>query len=497
MKPLSFFIVLIERRRLPRALVATLSSLALLLAGPVVTGASAQPFEGQHKHGKLARDLDDEVARSGTPKVKWARDVNGVRHVQAIVVTSSDDPQMTELRSYVTKLGGSVHAVHPAVHAMTVQIKASQVKALSARSDVLSVSPNRETQRTASTLESITGTLTSNVRTNSTKTSYVGLDGAGVGIAVLDSGVMKEHWAFADAAAGYRVKRNVNMLNANLANWATGSGTATSLAPGSAALASFESAIANDNNLTQDAYGHGTHVASVAAGLPKFFQAGTPDTTGVAPGANIYDVKVLGSQGIGSVSDALEGIQWAIYHAREYNIRVLNLSLATSSTETWQTDPLCVAVRSASAAGITVVVAAGNFGTGLLGTETYGRISSPGNDPSVITVGAVNFKGTTARSDDNVNMFSSRGPTRGSYVDAAGVKRIDNLLKPDLVAPGNKVIGAAATKFDSANPTWNWLANTYYRALVVPVGITQVFDESQMMMSGPRSLRPRWLAPRR
>ena len=123
---------------------------------------------------------------------------------------------MRNLRAYVKSIGGAVHAVHPAVHAMTVQVKASNVAALAQRSDVVSVSPNRETQRTLSTLETITGALTSNVRTESTKTSYTGLGGTGVGIAVLDSGVMREHWAFADATAGYRVKRNVNMLNASL-----------------------------------------------------------------------------------------------------------------------------------------------------------------------------------------------------------------------------------------------------------------------------------------
>src|SRR5262249_31200906 len=134
---------------------------------------------------------------------------------------------------------------------------------------------------------------------------------------------------------------------------------------------------------------HGTHVASVAAGRAKFYNY-AQDTTGVAPNASLYDVKVLGSQGTGTLSDALEGIQWVVYHAKEYNIRVMNVSLATDSTETWQYDPLCIAVRTAVAAGITVVVAAGNYGQDDLGREMYGSISSPGNDPTVITVGAVN-----------------------------------------------------------------------------------------------------------
>src|SRR6185436_16709285 len=103
----------------------------------------------------------------------------------------------------------------------------------------------------------------------------------------------------------------------------------------------------------------------------------------------------------------------------------------------------------------------GNDGLNALGQESYGSIGSPGIDPSVITVGAVNFKGTLARSDDSVNLFSSRGPTRASVVDADGVRRFDNLLKPDLVAPGNKLVAAAATSAVSTSLAWNALASSY------------------------------------
>ena len=224
-------------------------------------------------------------------------------------------------------------------------------------------------------------------------------------------------------------------------------------------------------------------MASIAAGTARYYDS-TPDSTGIAPGAHVYDVKVLDDLGAGTLSDALQGIQWVIYHAKEYNIKVLNISLAANSPESWLTDPLCVAVRSATAAGITVVVAAGNYGLNALGQETYGSIGSPGIDPSVITVGAVNFKGTLARSDDSVNLFSSRGPTRAAMVDSGGVRRIDNLLKPDLVAPGNKLVAAAATTAVSASPTWNGLASSYYGALVAPLGIAPVYGETQMMLSG-------------
>ena len=141
----------------------------------------------------------------------------------------------------------------------------------------------------------------------------------------------------------------------------------------------------------------------------------------------------------------LAGIDWVIYHGREYGIRVMNLSLAADSEESYLTDPLCRAVRSAVAAGITVVVAAGNYGKDANGQESYGSITSPGNEPSAITVGSVNTHQTARRIDETISRFSSRGPTRGGYVDLLGVRQPDNLLKPDLVAPGNKIISALST----------------------------------------------------
>src|SRR6185369_11784548 len=137
--------------------------------------------------------------------------------------------------------------------------------------------------------------------------------------------------------------RNVDLRNSGAANWAAGSAGSTSLAPGSAELAAFEATVANDASLAQDPYGHGTHVASIAAGTARYYGS-TPDSSGIAPAANVYDVKVLDDLGAGTLSDALNGIQWVIFHAREYNIKVLNISLAANSPESWLTDPLCVAV---------------------------------------------------------------------------------------------------------------------------------------------------------
>ena len=485
MKQLSWFTVLIERSALRRRKAVSLIAIFVFGAAGWSHGAHAKSEDE-----KISKDLRSTLDSPVTPKGRHVRDVGGTRHVQVIVIANSADAELADLRAFVTSIGGSVQVRHAGIRGLTAIVPASAVNALAQRSDVASVVPNRETRSTASMVESISGATTANVRTYSAAGSYSGLDGNGIGIAVLDSGVMRSHDAFQlqTGSAAIRVRRNVNMLNASLANWTTGA-AAGSLQPGSAALATYENAIANDGAITHDAYGHGTHVAAVAAGgYYAANSAAAKDITGMAPGANIIDVKVLDGYGVGTLSDVLEGIQWVIYHAKEYNIRVLNLSLAAASTQTWQTDPLCIAVRSATAAGITVVVAGGNFGLTGQGKEAYGAISAPGNDPTAITVGAVNFHDTTARGDDSVNLFSSRGPTRGAYTDTGGVRRVDNLLKPDLVAPGNKIVGAAATASDGLS--WDFLASFYNGQLVAPLGITPTLAETQMMLSGTSIAAP-------
>ena len=154
---------------------------------------------------------------------------------------------------------------------------------------------------------------------------------------------------------------------------------------------------------------------------------------GVAPGANIISLKVLDAKGRGVAGDVIEAIDWAIANRTRFNIRVINMSLGGPVTQSWRDDPLCQAVERAYRAGITVVASAGNFGKAEDGRPVYGCITSPGNSPFAITVGALNTKGTPFRSDDEVASYSSKGPTM-----------YDHLVKPDLVAPGNKILGLAA-----------------------------------------------------
>jgi len=99
----------------------------------------------------------------------------------------------------------------------------------------------------------------------------------------------------------------------------------------------------------------------------------------------------------------------------------------------------------------------------------------------VITVGSVHMHGTTGRIDDTVNNFSSRGPTRGATVDTAGVRHVDNLLKPDLVAPGNKIISAGSTSLGSVL-SWNYLAANN-PSLLDLLG-NQIAGQTMMSLSG-------------
>src|SRR5690242_647829 len=103
MNLLALYIVLIEKRRLLRAAVSAIASVSLLLPGLELSAADAAPDPGNA--AKVAPDLRDEARGAGHGHPTWSRDIGGVRHVQAILVTQSADPSMADLRAYVLRLG--------------------------------------------------------------------------------------------------------------------------------------------------------------------------------------------------------------------------------------------------------------------------------------------------------------------------------------------------------------------------------------------------------
>jgi serine protease AprX len=170
-----------------------------------------------------------------------------------------------------------------------------------------------------------------------------------------------------------------------------------------------------------DRYGHGTHMSGIIVGDGT---SSNGQYTGVAPGAHLISVKVAGYDGATDVSVIIAALQWVIVHRAQFNIRVLNLSFGTDSTQPYAIDPLDFAVEQAWRSGITVVVAAGNRGS------DPGTIDKPADDPYVITVGAADTKQTTTTADDTVAAFSAQGPTP------------DGFKKPDIVAPGISIVSA-------------------------------------------------------
>src|SRR5262249_10975398 len=163
-----------------------------------------------------------------------------------------------------------------------------------------------------------------------------------------------------------------------------------------------------------DRYGHGTHVASILGGNAKMSSGPgyTHTFRGIAPNVKFVNLRVLDGNGKGTDSMVISAIQRAIALKSTYNIKVINLSLGRPVMESYLQDPLCQAVEQAWKAGIVVVVAAGNEGrNNSKGTQGYGTITSPANDPYVITVGAMKDMKTVVRGDDFIASYSSKGPT--------------------------------------------------------------------------------------
>jgi serine protease AprX len=194
-----------------------------------------------------------------------------------------------------------------------------------------------------------------------------------------------------------------------------------------------------------DSYGHGTFMAGLIAGTGA--QSGGVNR-GVAPGARVLSIKIAGRDGSADVTKLLAAIQWAVSFRSTYGISVLNLSLGTASTAPYETDPLDFAVERAWSSGIAVVAAASNRG------PTAGSISKPGDDPLVITAGAVDDHGTPATADDRSPDFTGRGPT--AYY---------GLSKPDVVAPGAHVVSlnAPGSFIEQSAPAGGGFAGTPYR----------------------------------
>src|SRR5213594_2934399 len=300
--------------------------------------------------------------------------------------------------------GGVLKTKLDAIKGAHYSVPVESLQSLADDPDVAYISPNRPLSGTStSTLDYTPESVNAQVAWQ-----QWGLDGTGVGVAVIDSGVTAVGdlywWIPSNQTYGSRVVYSQNFV------------------PGTTD--------------TSDQYGHGTHVAGIIAGA-GWFSTGSNFThtfKGIAPNANIINLRVLDQNGAGTDSSVIAAIQTAISLKSTYNIRVINLSLGRQVYESYTVDPLCQAVEAAWNAGIVVLAAAGNQGRyDSVGTAGYGTISAPGNDPYVITVGVMKTANTPTRSDDTIASYSSKGPTAYDYV-----------VKPDMLAPGNQVVSTLA-----------------------------------------------------
>ncbi len=241
--------------------------------------------------------------------------------------------------------------------------------------------------------------------------------GDGVTIAVLDSGI------FFDSVVKHELGQHVKKLylgQADFIDRICEKGEKKRKHPGPVGEQHDGYCFEGPEN-SKDGFGHGTHVAGII--WSNFIDYNTDTYMGIAPDAHLLSVRVLGNDGYGTYADAIAGIQYVIENKDKLNIRVLNISMSADATVPYFVNPLNRAVEKAWAAGIVVVAAAGNSGPY---AET---ITVPGNDPYVITVGAVDSLRTPGYwPGDNLPRWSATGPTA------------DGFIKPDVLAPGSQIV---------------------------------------------------------
>jgi len=362
----------------------------LVLSIPSFALANRNGVEGEPFHGKLSRDL----YRGKSPKLI------------DVIVQFRVTPR-TEHYQRMAQRGALLRSRLQGIHAATFRLSSAAIEQLEKDPDVLYVSPDRSVN-----LANDNEPYESAVLADIAAQQYA-LDGTGIGIALIDSGV-------AD--------------HADLHN-------------GSATRMVYSQSFVPGTTSSTDGYGHGTHVAGIIAGNGSASGSGSGyamQYVGMAPNANIINLRVLDQNGAGTDSQVIAAIQQAINLKSQYNIRIINLSLGRPVFESYTLDPLCQAVEAAWKAGIVVVVAAGNSGRdNSHGTRGFATIGVPGNDPYVITVGATRTLNSASRNDDSIASYSSKGPTL-----------LDHVAKPDIVAPGNRVASllARGSTLDVQNP---------------------------------------------
>ncbi|HZI48619.1 MAG TPA: S8 family serine peptidase, partial [Pyrinomonadaceae bacterium] len=284
------------------------------------------PERRTRAEGTAGQPLKKKISRDIVNKVSQGHGADLVR----VIIQPVNQPELS-LDSTLEYTGSNIRKLK-LFQARIVTLPAQAAVTLASRSDVAYVSLSREA-RPMGHLSLTTGADQVRATANSTSSS---LDGSGIGIAIVDSGIDTNHRSFLNRSNSVRVVYSEDF---------TGEGR------------------------TDDPYGHGTHVASLAAGNGRISNA---QYTGIAPNANLINLRVLNSQGVGSTAQVLRALDWVAANRTTYNIRVVNLSLGMPAIDSYRDDPICKAVRRLVDAGVVVFAAAGNNGKDDDGNKLYG-----------------------------------------------------------------------------------------------------------------------------
>ncbi len=320
----------------------------------------------------------------------WAREHPG----EPVPVLIQTESEASTVAGFIESSGGEVSRQFNVISAVEASVPASFVATLAAQPGVAWVSLDAPVASTGAVVDLKKLATTYPLSVGADDPWSKGYSGAGIGVAVVDTGISPaNHPDFVDSSGRSRVVAQV-VVNPSTTN-------------------------------TVDGYGHGTHIAGIVGGDGDLLSG---KYVGIAPRANLIEVKAADDQGNSSLGDVVAGLEWVYNNRATYNIRVVNLSLHSSVAESYKTSPLDAAVETLWFNGIFVVVASGNEG-GVSGAVSY----PPANDPFVMTVGAIDDMGTTAFADDVPASWSSFGATQ------------DGFTKPELLTPGRNIISVIDT----------------------------------------------------
>ncbi|HEX4673440.1 MAG TPA: S8 family peptidase [Solirubrobacteraceae bacterium] len=389
---------IVERMRWMSALVAS----AVLTVGVII----ALSVVGKPLTAPVAAPASDAAGSSSAldPRIGTLAASHPNRVVEAIVQFNAGVAPAAQ-RADIARAGGRVTGNLHIINGVAAKLTASDAVRLASSGDVHAVSLNAAIAAQDTPDESdLDTTFNQTLGSPALWHLRVGLTGRGIGVAVIDTGI-----------------------DGNLPDFRDSSGRSRVIA----------TAVTNpDATTVMDTYGHGTHVAGIIAGNSNNRNRFDPlrgKFAGVAPDANLVSIKVSDDDGNATVLDVIYGLQFAVDHQDNYNIRVVNMSLDSTTPQSYKVDPLDAAVESAWFHGLVVVAAAGNRGT-----DPDAVQYAPANDPYVVTVGAVDTNGTISTRDDEIADWSSRGTTQ------------DGFDKPDVNAPGAHIVSVLAPNSDFA-----------------------------------------------